>query len=129
MICGGKCFEPVTFFAQLFKHSVVVLDQIHVTIVSTRNKHESASFSLLMVIRMATWNQILDPWVYILLRRSVMKKIFMLFYCCWGSDSRSLHRWQCSILRSSVETSNSGAGPTQYPDRFPLSHTGIKCIT
>lgn len=99
--------------------------QVHVTIVSARAKNESASFSLLMVVRMATWNQILDPWVYILLRRAVMKKIFMLFYCCWGSQSRSLHRWQCSVLSSSVTS------PSKYQrsGRLPLSDTAIKSIT
>ncbi|XP_012728044.1 thromboxane A2 receptor isoform X1 [Fundulus heteroclitus] len=30
---------------------------------------------LLLWIRFATWNQILDPWVYILFRRSVLKKV------------------------------------------------------
>lgn len=31
---------------------------------------------LLLWIRFATWNQILDPWVYILFRRAVFKRIF-----------------------------------------------------
>ncbi|XP_072516780.1 thromboxane A2 receptor isoform X1 [Salminus brasiliensis] len=31
---------------------------------------------LLLWIRFATWNQILDPWVYILFRRSVVKRIY-----------------------------------------------------
>ncbi|KAG7488083.1 hypothetical protein MATL_G00030730 [Megalops atlanticus] len=31
---------------------------------------------LLLWIRFATWNQILDPWVYILFRRSVLKRIY-----------------------------------------------------
>uniref|UniRef100_A0A8C6M9W9 Prostaglandin F2-alpha receptor n=1 Tax=Nothobranchius furzeri TaxID=105023 RepID=A0A8C6M9W9_NOTFU len=39
---------------------------------------ESTRFRLLTTVRMATWNQILDPWVYILLRKAVLKKIFML---------------------------------------------------
>lgn len=124
LLCSYSNLLSLSFFS-------LPLYQIHVMIVSTRDKDESTSFGLLMVIRMATWNQILDPWVYILLRRAVMKKIFMLFYCCWGSKSRSLHRWQCSMLRSSVETSKSGAGASQYqcPDRLPLSDTGIKSIT
>lgn len=35
-------------------------------------------YRLLMVtgVRMATCNQILDPWVYILLRRAVLRKIY-----------------------------------------------------
>ncbi|KAF4083159.1 hypothetical protein AMELA_G00136810 [Ameiurus melas] len=31
---------------------------------------------LLLYIRFATWNQILDPWVYILFRRSILKRIY-----------------------------------------------------
>ncbi|KAL7867082.1 hypothetical protein AOLI_G00148960 [Acnodon oligacanthus] len=31
---------------------------------------------LLLWIRFATWNQILDPWVYILFRRSVLKRVY-----------------------------------------------------
>ncbi|XP_015269565.1 PREDICTED: thromboxane A2 receptor [Gekko japonicus] len=32
--------------------------------------------SLLIYLRVATWNQILDPWVYILFRRAVLKRIY-----------------------------------------------------
>ncbi|XP_062252387.1 prostaglandin F2-alpha receptor [Platichthys flesus] len=81
---------------------------IHVFILSARAKGESASFTLLMLIRVATWNQILDPWVYILLRRAVLRKIFTLFRCC--SKSPNPPHWQCTILRSSADTSNSGIG-------------------
>ncbi|CAI9608378.1 unnamed protein product [Staurois parvus] len=31
---------------------------------------------LLIFLRIATWNQILDPWVYILFRRAVLKRIY-----------------------------------------------------
>ncbi|XP_066531536.1 prostaglandin E receptor 1c (subtype EP1) [Hoplias malabaricus] len=34
---------------------------------------------LLMALRMASWNQILDPWVYILLRRAVLCRVCGLF--------------------------------------------------
>lgn len=40
--------------------------------------HEKDDFALLSV-RMASWNQILDPWVYILLRRVVFYKVFSSF--------------------------------------------------
>ncbi|XP_031174246.1 prostaglandin F2-alpha receptor [Sander lucioperca] len=104
---------------------------IHVIMVSTRAKDERASSSLLMMVRMATWNQILDPWVYILLRKAVLRKIFMLFHSCWGPKSHNLHRWQRSMLHSSMETSNSGAGPTdcRCHSRLSLPNTAIKSIT
>lgn len=40
---------------------------------------------LLLWIRFATWNQILDPWVYILFRRAIIKKIYPSFN--WSRDS------------------------------------------
>lgn len=40
---------------------------------------------LLLWLRFATWNQILDPWVYILFRRTVIKKIYPRFDWSRGS--------------------------------------------
>ncbi|XP_071031828.1 prostaglandin E2 receptor EP1 subtype-like [Oncorhynchus clarkii lewisi] len=40
---------------------------------------------VLLGLRMATWNQILDPWVYILLRRAVLRRVFQVLQ----PDSRS----------------------------------------
>lgn len=31
---------------------------------------------LLIYLRVATWNQILDPWVYILFRRAVIRRLY-----------------------------------------------------
>lgn len=97
---------------------------------SIRAKDEASSVSLLMVIRMATWNQILDPWVYILLRKAVLRKIFMLLYRCWSPKSHHPHRWQRSVLRSSTETNISAAGLSDCRclSRFPLPDTAIKSI-
>lgn len=107
------------------------LHQIHVIMLSTRAKDEPASVSLLIVVRMATWNQILDPWVYILLRKAVLRKIYMLLHSCWGPRSHHLHRWQRSMLRSSMETSNSGVGLSdcRCHGRLPRPDTAIKSIT
>lgn len=33
---------------------------------------------LVMGVRLASWNQILDPWVYILLRRAILRKIYLI---------------------------------------------------
>ncbi|XP_071771838.2 thromboxane A2 receptor isoform X1 [Centroberyx gerrardi] len=40
---------------------------------------------LLLWLRFATWNQILDPWVYILFRRAVLKRIYPRFDWSRGS--------------------------------------------
>lgn len=97
---------------------------------STRAKDKPESDSLLMGVRMATWNQILDPWVYILLRKAVLRKIFMLLNCCWGPKFNHLHRWQQSFLGSLVESSNSMVGLAACRcHSVPLQNTGIKSIT
>ncbi|KAL6107806.1 ptgfr [Pungitius sinensis] len=101
---------------------------IRVIMLSTRARDEPASLSLLMVVRMATWNQILDPWVYILLRKAVLRKMFTLLHDCCGPKSRFAQRWQRSVLRSSLETSNSGFGPTDCRLLGRLPETGIKSI-
>uniref|UniRef100_A0A3P9IMW8 Thromboxane A2 receptor n=1 Tax=Oryzias latipes TaxID=8090 RepID=A0A3P9IMW8_ORYLA len=97
---------------------------IHVIVLSTRRKEESVCFSLLTTVRMATWNQILDPWVYILLRRAVLKKIFMLFHSCWASKHPDLPYWQCRMVGSSVEASKSDPRCPAAPDTAITSITG-----
>ncbi|KAK7940445.1 hypothetical protein WMY93_003771 [Mugilogobius chulae] len=47
---------------------------------SIRNSLKGPDRFLLLGLRMASWNQILDPWVYILLRRTVLFRI-----CCGRS--------------------------------------------
>ncbi|XP_031428446.1 prostaglandin E receptor 1c (subtype EP1) [Clupea harengus] len=55
-------------------------------------KHEQ---ELLLSLRLASWNQILDPWVYILLRRAVLRRI-----CC---------RLQPDKLTLTQNSSNTGS--------------------
>ncbi|XP_062921129.1 prostaglandin F2-alpha receptor [Mobula hypostoma] len=57
---------------------------------------------LLMGVRMAAWNQILDPWVYILLRRAVLRRVCKVVQLCLGKNADQLHRWRCSTIQSSV---------------------------
>lgn len=106
------------------------LHQFHIIMLSTRAKDKPAPVSLLMAVRMATWNQILDPWVYILLRKAVLRKLFMLLNSCWGPKFHHFHRWQRSFLPSSMETSTSAGGPRDcHCHGVPLRDNGIKAIT
>ncbi|TWW57813.1 prostaglandin F2-alpha receptor [Takifugu flavidus] len=115
MVVSCVCWGPLLF---------------HIIMLSTRAKDKPASVNLLMVVRMATWNQILDPWVYILLRKAVLRKLFMLLNNCWGTNFHHLHRWQQSFLHSSMETSTSAAGPPAcHCHGVPLRDTGIKAIS
>ncbi|XP_055077416.1 thromboxane A2 receptor isoform X2 [Periophthalmus magnuspinnatus] len=59
---------------------------------------------LLLWLRFATWNQILDPWVYILFRRAVLKRIYPKFQ--WSRRSfltlyPSLNSTTCRMTRCS----------------------------
>lgn len=53
-------------------------------------------YKILLVIgvRLATWNQILDPWVYILLRRTVLRKIYFIAKCQAGLRGHIIGRWE-----------------------------------
>ncbi|XP_029359934.1 prostaglandin E receptor 1a (subtype EP1) [Echeneis naucrates] len=61
------------------------------------------NYKTLMVtgVRLATWNQILDPWVYILLRRTVLRKIYLIAKCQVGPRGNILGRWEPTSFPSS----------------------------
>ncbi|KAM7418606.1 hypothetical protein PAMA_015963 [Pampus argenteus] len=62
-----------------------------------------SSYTTLMVmgVRLATWNQILDPWVYILLRRTVLRKIYLIAKCQAGLRGNIFGRWEPTSFASS----------------------------
>ncbi|XP_053189491.1 prostaglandin E receptor 1a (subtype EP1) [Scomber japonicus] len=62
-----------------------------------------SNYKMLMVmgVRLATWNQILDPWVYILLRRTVLRKIYLIAKCQAGLRGNILSRWEPTSFPSS----------------------------
>ncbi|TWW58063.1 thromboxane A2 receptor isoform X2 [Takifugu flavidus] len=63
---------------------------------------------LLIGIRFATWNQILDPWVYILFRRAVIKRIYPRFN--WSRDSiMSKYSSFSDTIRRFTSSSNRGS--------------------
>lgn len=72
---------------------------------------ELSGYRTLMVmgVRLATWNQILDPWVYILLRRAVLRKIYLIAKCQAGLRSNVLSRWGPTSFHSSEKD---GVSPT-----------------
>ncbi|XP_042372906.1 thromboxane A2 receptor isoform X2 [Plectropomus leopardus] len=70
---------------------------------------------LLLWIRFATWNQILDPWVYILFRRAVLKRIYPRFdwsrssiMTLYPSFSHTVRRFTRSSLATSLDTDETG---------------------
>lgn len=64
---------------------------------SDTRKYEQLLF---LGVRLASWNQILDPWVYILLRRAVLRKILALFLRHTDLKMR-IDRWEASSFQSS----------------------------
>ncbi|XP_037351459.1 prostaglandin E2 receptor EP1 subtype [Talpa occidentalis] len=61
---------------------------------------------LFLAVRLASWNQILDPWVYILLRQAVLRQLLRLLHprAAAGSPAGlrlSRSTWDASSLRSS----------------------------
>ncbi|XP_069779092.1 thromboxane A2 receptor [Narcine bancroftii] len=61
MIIATVCWSPLLIF--IFKKTLMELPD-----------NVELSKTLITCVRIATWNQILDPWVYILFRRSVLRK-------------------------------------------------------
>nr|XP_033781355.1 prostaglandin E2 receptor EP1 subtype isoform X2 [Geotrypetes seraphini]XP_033781356.1 prostaglandin E2 receptor EP1 subtype isoform X2 [Geotrypetes seraphini] len=55
-------------------------------------------------VRLASWNQILDPWVYILLRRAVLRRLYQIVVRRTDLKSSKLDRWEISSYQSSDRT-------------------------
>ncbi|XP_078075099.1 prostaglandin F2-alpha receptor-like [Mustelus asterias] len=72
--------------------------------IGSLNADPQATTLLLFSVRLAAWNQILDPWVYILLRKSVLKKIWKITRLCLGREDIRLHSWNCSSLQNTIKT-------------------------
>ncbi|DAA28108.1 prostaglandin E2 receptor EP1 subtype [Bos indicus] len=62
---------------------------------------------LFLAVRLASWNQILDPWVYILLRQAVLRQLLRLLPSRAGAKGShgglglNKSTWEASSLRSS----------------------------
>ncbi|XP_072538887.1 prostaglandin E receptor 1a (subtype EP1) [Salminus brasiliensis] len=63
-------------------------------------RDDLATYRTLMItgVRLASWNQILDPWVYILLRRAVLRKIYLITKR--QVDLSSIRRWETNSIHS-----------------------------
>lgn len=70
MIIASLCWLPLLIFI-----AQTVLQQHSVDLSDGEISRDTEKL-LLIFLRFATWNQILDPWVYILFRRAVLKRIY-----------------------------------------------------
>ncbi|XP_054252268.1 thromboxane A2 receptor [Indicator indicator] len=70
MIIATICWMPLLIFiVQMVLQQLPASGQLQVLPMETQKM-------LLIYIRMVTWNQILDPWVYILFRRAVLQRVY-----------------------------------------------------
>ncbi|XP_050766593.1 thromboxane A2 receptor [Gymnogyps californianus] len=70
MIIATICWMPLLIFiVQTVLQQLPASGQIQMLPTETQKM-------LLIYIRMVTWNQILDPWVYILFRRAVLQRLY-----------------------------------------------------
>ncbi|XP_057274728.1 thromboxane A2 receptor isoform X2 [Pezoporus wallicus] len=70
MIIATICWMPLLIFiVQMVLQQLPAKGQLQTLPMETQKM-------LLIYIRMVTWNQILDPWVYILFRRAVLQRIY-----------------------------------------------------
>lgn len=67
------------------------------------SQSQETNQTILFALRMATWNQILDPWVYILLRKTVLRKLFRIARRCCGVEIIDLHAWEFSSIKNSLK--------------------------
>lgn len=93
----------------LFAFQVFGLISATLSYTGSLDTDKTTQYSKLMVtgVRMATWNQILDPWVYILLRRAVLRRIYRITKKRASFKGRALRssRWETSSLSNSVKNS------------------------
>ncbi|XP_032073272.1 prostaglandin F2-alpha receptor [Thamnophis elegans] len=62
-----------------------------------------SSETIIFALRMATWNQILDPWVYILLRKAVLQKLYEIARRFCGVHLVHLSTWELSSIKNSLK--------------------------
>ncbi len=98
----GVTHADVSFLCEMFDASWFV-PQITGIIFSLQDHGEDQiSYThMLLVVRMATWNQILDPWVYILLRKAVLRRLFQVALRLCSPHSNFRFQWQASMEASS----------------------------
>ncbi|KAL0993023.1 hypothetical protein UPYG_G00102300 [Umbra pygmaea] len=98
MITSCICWSPLLIFGMMS-----VTKSYSGTIGSNQDRYRRL---MIMGVRLASWNQILDPWVYILLRRAVLKKIYRITKTRASFKNSTFHRWDISSHGSEKNTVN-----------------------
>uniref|UniRef100_A0A3B1JLZ5 Thromboxane A2 receptor n=1 Tax=Astyanax mexicanus TaxID=7994 RepID=A0A3B1JLZ5_ASTMX len=92
----------------VWRRSVVLHPLTIFGLMSVRHSYSSSvpeqdpyRFLMVMGVRLASYNQILDPWVYILLRRAVLRKIYRLTTGRTHIRGSTFRRWEISSFQNS----------------------------
>ncbi|XP_034043917.1 prostaglandin E receptor 1a (subtype EP1) [Thalassophryne amazonica] len=93
MVTSCICWSPLLIFG--------MMSVIHSYTNSIGENLPNYKTLMVMGVRLASWNQILDPWVYILLRRTVLRKIYLIAKCQAGVKGAALRRWEPNYFHSS----------------------------
>ncbi|MBN3288809.1 PF2R protein, partial [Polyodon spathula] len=72
MVVSCICWSPILVFVAL---------SVSQSLGSSQYDVRHYEWLMFLGVRLASWNQILDPWVYILLRRAVLRKIYQIVVC------------------------------------------------
>ncbi|XP_077464039.1 thromboxane A2 receptor isoform X1 [Stigmatopora argus] len=74
---------------------------------------------LLLWLRFASWNQILDPWVYILFRRAILKRVYSrIDWSKWSTLNRSLRESFSIFTHSSSFGRSLSTGETEPSEKL-----------
>ncbi|KAM6219670.1 prostaglandin F2-alpha receptor isoform 1-T1 [Rhynchocyon petersi] len=105
-ICWSPFLSVSTDFPILFVFQVTMAN------IGINGNHSLETCeTILFALRMATWNQILDPWVYILLRKAVLKNLYKIARRCCGAHVISLHIWELSSIKNSLKVAAISESP------------------
>ncbi|XP_007944677.1 prostaglandin F2-alpha receptor [Orycteropus afer afer] len=107
-------FEMVIQLLGIMCVSCICWSPFLVTLVSIGiygSRSQETCETILFSLRMATWNQILDPWVYILLRKAVLKNLYKIARRCCGERVISLRIWELSSIKNSLKVAAISESP------------------
>nr|XP_016850369.1 PREDICTED: prostaglandin F2-alpha receptor isoform X3 [Anolis carolinensis] len=96
-----QCDEVFSNFSRLENSMIQEVTMANIGI--NENHSWKSCETILFALRMATWNQILDPWVYILLRKAVLKKLFQIARRFCGVRIINFHAWELSSIKNSLK--------------------------
>ncbi|XP_069460059.1 prostaglandin E2 receptor EP1 subtype [Ambystoma mexicanum] len=92
MVVSCICWSPILIFVMMSASDAYQ---------GREDSVEYIQWLMFLGVRLASWNQILDPWVYILLRRAVLRKIYQIVVRRPDLKLSKMERWEVSSFQSS----------------------------